>query len=451
VRRRRFRFVTFVSLALTLAALLYPARAAFANGRFPEAQQIAIAPHGGDPNVIALRTTFGIVMSHDAGKTWTWICEAALGFTGEWDPPLAITKDGRLWVGLSDGLRITRDGCASSKVAEFDGDRITDLAVDASGENVVVAVSPIDRPAHVAIVHANGKVEKVGGSFPGFQLTTVETAPSSGKLYVSGAPFGSGPRPHLFVADKGKDLVETTLDLPPKANVYVSAIDPKNDARILIRTLALAGTDVYVSNDSGKTFVSKLHIATLLYGFAKSDDGKTYFVGSGDPNDGVYRSDDRGETWKQISKTSVRCLALQGDSLFACSTPYRPNGFAIAVSKDSAQTFTTLNAFKDISGPIACDGGAGVACHDAWPAQQLILNPPPRDAGAADASAQDDASTPNPDRGESRTPHNKGCGCIAAGAEKSNSNAPFLFVLLVLILIARMDRRYSSLSPSRSM
>ncbi len=445
--RRRFSFAVF---ALTLAALLYPPRAAFANGRFPEAQQIAVAPRGGDPNVIALRTTFGIVMSHDAGKTWSWICEAALGFTGEWDPPIAITKDGRLWVGLSDGLRITRDGCASDEVPEFQGDRVTDLAVDSTGENVVVLVSPLDRASRVAIVHANGKVDKIGGSFSGFQLLTVETAPSSGKLYVSGVPFGQGPRPHLFVAEKGKDLVEAKLDLPPKATVFVSAVDPKNDARIVIRTLAMAGTDVYVSNDSGKTFVSKLHLPTLLYGFAKSDDGKTYFVGSGDPNDGVWRSDDRGETWKQISKTSVRCLALQGDALFACSTPYRPNGFAIAISKDGAQSFTTLNAFKDIRGPIACDGGAGVACQAAWPAQSAILNPPSRDASA---DAEDASATVDHDAGDASraNAHASSCGCRAAGAENSGSRSAFLSFLTALILITRMDRRYSRSSRSRSM
>ena len=447
--RRRFSFVLF---ALTLASL-YPCRVAFANGRFPEAQQIAVAPRGGDPNLIALRTTFGIIVSHDAGKTWSWICEAALGFNGVWDAPIAITKDGRLWVGLVDGLRTTRDGCTTDDVPEFHGDRVTDLAVDGTGENLVVLTSPLDRPSRVSIVHANGKVEKIGGAFSGFQLLTVESAPSSGKLYVSGAPFGSGPRPHLFVAEKGKDLVEAKIDLPPTANVFVSAIDPKNDARLIIRTLAPNGTDVLISNDSGKTFISKLHIRTLLYGFAKSEDGKMLFVGSGDPNDGVYRSDDRGETWTQINKVSVRCLALRGDSLFACSTPYRPAGFAVAVSNDRAQTFTALNAFIDIGGPIACDGGAGAICRDAWPAQLAILNPKPLDGGALDASAitSSDASSIDHDQRESRARRDRGCGCTSAGEEKSTSLGRFLPLLLWLILIVRMDRRYSSLSRSRSM
>jgi hypothetical protein len=452
--RQRYPFgilvKTLFALAVTITSL-YPARVAFANGRFPEAQQIALAPPGGDPKLIALRTTFGIIISHDAGKTWSWICEGALGFTGEWDPPIAITKDGRLWVGLPDGLRSTRDGCTSDEVADFHGDRVTDLAVDGSGENLVVLMSPLDRPAHVSILHANGKVDHVGGSFSGFQLVTVESAPSSGKLYVSGAPFGSGPRPHLFVAEKGKDLVETKIDLPPKANVFVSAVDPKNDARVVIRTLAPSGTDVLISNDSGKTFVGKLHIGTLLHGFARSEDGKTLFVGSGNPEDGVYRSDDRGETWTQINKVSVRCLASRGDSLFACSTPYRPNGFAIAVSTDRAQTFAPLNAFTDIGGPIACDGGAGAVCGDAWPAQRVILNPKPRDAGvdaAVDLSSMDGST--DRDGGAGRASHDRGCGCVAAGEENSTSPGRFLPLFLALILIARMDRRYSSLSPSRS-
>ena len=101
--RTRFWLVV---LAVTLTTL-YPGRRALANGRFPSAQQLALSPPGGDPNLVVLRTTFGIVVSRDAGKSWSWICERALGFTGEWDPPLAVTKDGRIWVGLSDGLRST--------------------------------------------------------------------------------------------------------------------------------------------------------------------------------------------------------------------------------------------------------------------------------------------------------------------------------------------------------
>jgi len=423
-------------------------RDAYANGRFPQAQQIALAPRGADPNLIVLRTTFGIVVSHDAGKTWSWICEAALGFTGEWDPPVAITKDGKIWVGLPDGLRSTRDGCSSDDISAFHGERVTDLAVDGSGENLIVLTSPLERPAHVSIVHAKGNVERIGGEFSGFQLTTVESAPSSEKLYVSGAPFGKGPRPHLFVGAKGKPLVEAALDLPEKANVFVSAVDPKNDARLVIRTLAPEGSDIYISNDGGKTFVSTLHVPTLLYGFAKSEDGKTLFTGSGDPNDGIFRSEDRGQTWKPISKTPVRCLALAGPNLYACSTPYLPSGFAIAMSTDGASTFATLNAFTDIGGPIACDGGAGAVCGAAWPAQKALLNPKPRDAGAAiDGSANDvDGSVMAPTERPSR-----GCGCVAAGEENSGLSPLLLSVLMAGLLIARMDHRKPSLSRSRSM
>ncbi|MBA3780037.1 MAG: pseudouridine-5'-phosphate glycosidase [Chloroflexi bacterium] len=59
-----------------------------------------------DGSTIFLRATFGILVSRDAGKTWQWICERALGYEGSWDPPIAVTRDGRLWVGL-DQLALT--------------------------------------------------------------------------------------------------------------------------------------------------------------------------------------------------------------------------------------------------------------------------------------------------------------------------------------------------------
>ncbi|MEO8877716.1 MAG: hypothetical protein ABI461_19135, partial [Polyangiaceae bacterium] len=263
--RHPLRFALAFFAVITLASL-YPARAAFANGRFPEAQQIALAPHGGDPNLVDMRTTFGIVVSRDAGKSWTWICEAALGFNGNWDPPIAITKDGTIWVGLPDGLRSTHDGCSSDEIADFHGDRVSDLTVDASGESVFVLTSPLDRPARVSVIHPHGKVERIAGEFPGIQLTTIESAASSGKLYVTGAPYGKGPRPHLFMGARGKPLVEVTVDLPEKTNIYISEIDPKNDAHLVLRTLTPSGSDIYVTSDGGKTFTSTLHVPTLLYG-----------------------------------------------------------------------------------------------------------------------------------------------------------------------------------------
>lgn len=438
--RTRFWLVV---LAVTLTTL-YPGRRALANGRFPSAQQLALSPPGGDPNLVVLRTTFGIVVSRDAGKSWSWICERALGFTGEWDPPLAVTKDGRIWVGLSDGLRSTRDGCGTEEVMALRGSPISDLAVDGTGENLLVLSSKVDGPATVAILRKNGALEKVAGSFPGLELRTGDIA-ASGKIYVTGVPFDASakPRGHLFVAGRGRPLVEVKLDLPDDAMAYLSAIDPKNDQRIVLRTLAPNGTDVVISDDGGKTLKHVLHVGTLLFGFAKSVDGKIMYVGSGDPNDGVWESRDAGATWTQASKTSVRCLALSGDLLYACSTPYRPGGFAVASSTDHARTFTPLNSFKDIAGAVACDGGEGAACRALWPEQKRILDPAPRDAGATL-----DASIDTSDAGATSRASSKTCGCGLVGAHDADDFAPGLVLVLLGALIARVDRKRTSFEPS---
>ncbi|MGH7282226.1 MAG: hypothetical protein ACRELY_11920 [Polyangiaceae bacterium] len=437
--RSRFWLVV---LAITLTTL-YPGRRALANGRFPSAQQLVLSPSGGDPNLVVLRTTFGIVVSHDAGKSWSWICERALGFTGEWDPPIAVTKDGRIWVGLSDGLRSTRDGCGTEEVAALHGSPISDLAVDATGENLLVLASHLDSPGTVTILRKNGKLDRVAGTFPGLELRTGDIA-SSGRIYVTGVPFNDSakPRGHLFTGARGKPLVEVKLALPDDAMAYLSAIDPKNDQRIVLRTLAPNGTNVVVSEDGGKTLKTVLHVGTLLFGFAKSEDGKIMYVGSGDPNDGVWESRDAGSTWTQASKTSVRCLAMSGALLYACSTPYRPGGFAVASSSDGARTFTPLNSFKDIAGAIACDGGEGAACRELWPEQKRILDPTPRDAGAIA-----DASPDTSDAGAGVKASHTTCGCELVGARDADDFAPGLVLLALGALIARVDRRRTSFEP----
>ena len=435
--------IWLVVLAITLTTL-YPCRRALANGRFPSAQQLVLAPPGGDPNLVVLRTTFGIVVSRDAGKSWSWICERALGFTGEWDPPIAVTKDNRIWVGLADGLRSTRDGCGTDEVAALHALPISDLAVDASGENLLVLSSKIDGPATVAILRKNGTLDKVAGNFPGLELRTGDIA-SSGKIYVTGVPFDSSakPRGHLFVGARGRPLAEVKLAWPEDAMLYLSAIDPKNDQRIVLRVLSPRGTDVALSEDGGKTLKTVLHVGTLLFGFAKSADGKIMYTGSGDPNDGVWESRDAGASWSQASKTSVRCLALSGDLLYACSTPYRPAGFAVASSSDRARTFTPLNSFKDIGGAVTCDAGEGTACRDLWPEQKRALDPIPTGAGTTEGAAAEPSDAGPPSR-----PSSKACGCRLVGARRSDDFATGLALLIALALIARVDRRRTSFEPS---
>lgn len=73
---------------LILAVVTVASRAS-ANGRFPFANQLVVAPK--DPTHIALRTTYGFLQSLDAGKTWVWVCEKSIGYGGTFDPAIGIT------------------------------------------------------------------------------------------------------------------------------------------------------------------------------------------------------------------------------------------------------------------------------------------------------------------------------------------------------------------------
>ncbi|HEY0464521.1 MAG TPA: hypothetical protein VGC79_09945, partial [Polyangiaceae bacterium] len=87
------RAIARTAAAWLAAALLFCApRPASANGRYPKADQLAIAPD--DPQFLAVRTTFGVLVSHDSGQNWDWICERALGYSGVQDPTLGLMERG---------------------------------------------------------------------------------------------------------------------------------------------------------------------------------------------------------------------------------------------------------------------------------------------------------------------------------------------------------------------
>src|SRR4051794_8212103 len=100
--------------------LLIGARAAHANGRYPLANQLVARP-GGPAHLVA-RSTFGLLRSDDAGATWTWVCEDALGMLDvAEDPSLALTGDGTTVVAYSQGINVSHDGCTWTPAAGIPG------------------------------------------------------------------------------------------------------------------------------------------------------------------------------------------------------------------------------------------------------------------------------------------------------------------------------------------
>jgi hypothetical protein len=456
------------ALALVSAVALAP-RPAHANGRFPMAQ-VVLAPTGGDVGLVVVRTTFGVLISRDGGATFDWVCEENLGFTGTWDPPLALLPGGALVVAPPRGLRSTKDFCSFEAEDALRDETVVDLTT--VKEKLFAATSTEGAPSFVWRRTRRGW-ERLGKGVPGLQIDTIEVAPTrTERVYVTGYLAAGGRKAHFLRSDDGgKTLVETNPKLERDGRLFVSAVDPRDPNRVYVRQLHGAGSELYRSDDGGKTLIHVLHMNGGMTGFALRDDGSTVFAGSGDPSEGLLRSRDRGKTWEVASKLAVLCLKSAGKRLFVCSNHFLPGGFPVGVSEDDGTTVRPLFRLADIRGPLGCDAGASEACERVWPATRALLTPSPVDADAAapDERTDDDAAAPTTPaasvgseadaRGGGPGAHDgrsRACDCATAiGAPRSTAdvNARGAFATLAIaafgVVLRRARRRRSPFTRPR--
>lgn len=425
-RTRPFLIVSLVGIAASSFSITQDARA---NGRFPEAQAIETIP-GGDKNIVYLRATFGVLLSKDGGKTWRWICERALGYDGQWDPPITLTHDGRLWVGLETGLASTRDGCELELTPELEGQTVKDLTTDLKGETLWAITGAPGKRSFVWRRLQGKKFERLAG-MDDTNFMTIEVAPSSAsRVYVSGQSY-STIRGQIFRSDDGGATLKTDIGdgglsssgLTASGPFFIGAIDKDDPNRLLVRHLHAQGSDLLLSKDGGKTFKNVLSMKSAMFGFAKSPDGSTYWAGSGLAEHGMFASTDRGETFSLVANRGVLCMhSAATDSLFVCDNSLTLGGPVVSVSRDQGKTSSPLARFSDIEGPIACSApdAHGSFCASLWPAvHQTLL--PYLDAGS-DARAPDaevDAGSEGPG------PSAKGSSCKCEAALGASPRAPF--------------------------
>lgn len=449
------RALAVVCSAATLA-LVCTTGTARANGRFPQAQAILTVP-GGDGATIFLRATFGILVSRDGGKSWHWICERALGYDGIWDPPIAVTRDGRLWVGLEHGLASSADGCTFEPTPELDGEQVVDITSDVKGETLwVVTGSPTKRASiWRRSLKTDGKTdggaiwERLGQMPEDIHPMTIEVAPSKpSRIYVTAQPYGT-IRGWLWKSDDGgKTFTGEKNTLVHEGPLFIASVDPKDPNRVVMRHLHTTGSTVLVTPDGGKTFKETLSMDSAMFGFAKSADGATLWAGSGLPVDGIFRSTDRGEHFERVSNHGVLCLhAASAEHLWVCENPFALGGPAVGISRDQGKSVTAITKFTDIVGPLACgehgaaaDSGGNV-CAGSWAATSAQFVAP--DAGAAKRRDAGADVTPGP------TARGSTCGCAVIGASNDGARggADHLWLtagLLPLAVWARARRRPGS-------
>lgn len=399
-------------LALGFAVLSAPA-AASANGRFPAANRIVLSPS--EPDLVIVRATYGVLRSLDAGASWSFLCEGALGLplSATEDPALGLTGAGALVAGLliPAGLDVSTDqGCTWSCVGgALTGLAVADIAVRSEAPSSVVALTmpttdDAGEPTGPAVFEStdNGATwAQLGLALdPNLLVSTIDVAPSDPhRLYVS-ATRGFGPErtASLLVSlDDGTTWTEESvpLDTTWEAFVYIGAVDPLDADRLYIRTGAPKGqsgpTRLLVSVDAGRSFQVGLTLTGQMLGFALSPDGEKIYAGGN--IDGLFVGERETGSFARTQSVvrggdggpidiHVECLATLGSELWACAD--EPSGFIAGVSTDEGATFEPRLQLGNVGaaipcGPrapsaLACGAEAGASQCGGLPFEQLCMS-----------------------------------------------------------------------------
>ena len=419
------RYEKLVRVLLMLVVLValetYTMRHAFANGRFPLAQQALVVP-GGKGNGLVVRSTFGLLVSRDRGRSFDWVCEQTFGYSGAWDPPIAYDADGTLYLGLENGLVSTRDFCNVTRIAELEGETVKDLSVDSAGTVLVVTTTPT-RPSALFRRLKGKPFERVGKGLEGAYLVTVDAAPSRpSRVYVTGQPLGTLLGRFYRSDDGGATFKELEQARSHDGAYFLVGVDPKDPARVVSRFLHFEGSEIALSEDAAKTSKTVLSMKSAMYGAAMAPDGAHVFAASGLSTDGVFVSSDRGRTFQSRAHVGAQCLTATEHALFQCENPFSLGGPAFGVSEDFGKTFHTVSSFDAVRGPIACPGSD--VCKKAFADLTTTLAPwrggldgGADDAGRVDGGSADDGGSVDggpvggSDGGNAPEARKRGCGC----------------------------------------
>lgn len=465
----------WVSVLMFSIAVLAPANAR-ANGRFPAANQIVVAPS--DPNHIVVRTTYGILVSRDGGKAWDWICEQAVEWTGQYDPPVTLTKNGALIAGIYDHLGVgTQGGCVWDRPPPLDQQYVVDVSTQKNDTQVVVALTsnPIAGGMFITQVWRssdNGaNWTQLGVDLPSdFVGTTLDVAPSDPKFIVASGQIGKGGPGVLQVSnDDGMtwvkhDIPGTDIDHVP----YIAGIDPNDPLKIYVRLTGAQGVLLATSNGGG-SWTNVFTGQGILKGFALAPDGSSILAGG--ETDGIHQISTADFSETQISTVHAQCLVWTENAIFACG-PEAKDGFTVGKSVDGGKTFTPLNLLACVRGPLECDPATDVAmtCPAVWPATAELIDTASCSmnmggaggAGGAGAgvggsggvmegssSSSSGASTSGAGGGPGSTDGNGSCGTCGVGSTSGKPLGGIVLALAGAASLSRVRRRFSKTTDQR--
>jgi photosystem II stability/assembly factor-like uncharacterized protein len=431
-----------------------------ANGRFPAADQLLVDPD--DPAHLMLRATFGLLESRDGGGSWSWTCEAAVGYTG--DPSVTLLRGGDALAGFFGHVSVSREGGCGWTTTPLQGryryaiDTTLDVA-DPSRAWLLAASADGALEVGLLLVDASGAIGEVVEVGSGFVPVTVEVAPSlPDRIYVSGLANDIEPV-LLRSSDRGRSWQRFSVTGTPALPLFVSAVDPIDPDRLYARmqgaanaraASAEASDHLLVSDDGGEAWRTVFSLDADLLGFALSPDGQRLALGA--PGRGIYTASTAALDLQLTGRVSVvRCLRWIGEGLYACGQEDL-DGWTVARSSDEGKSFEPVWHQRDLR-PLACLASGGAAtCRRDWPAvaRSIQADPTidgmPAAAGGVGARSEIESSR---FMGATDTPASADSGCAMAQPTQGRRHGPPgrrrpMWVSLVVALVWLARRRRST-------
>jgi hypothetical protein len=415
--------------SLAFALVLALAADAHANGR-PAATSTIHFRQGHETDIVA-GMTFGLTISHDGGATWDWMCEAAVGYGGLYDPFYSYTQNGKLFATTFAGLKVMTDGCTFAATPPG----MTFVSNDELASDQSLFITAADSSDSKIYKSTDEGVSFPTSASPGqagdWWQSLVVASGSPNKVFISGYryvnkcdPKSVKPFAPCTVQNELSDCMEGRM--PAGGSIHVAADACLNMKELLVFSSIDGGAsfqpmpgnqaiDAYSTKAAGLTTSANSTIDLV----GVSSDGSTLYARVGYenanlPSDGIYKIDtasgttwtrllgvnditstvlrangdivvmsrtlggqvshDSGTTWVPlVNPPHVNCLAENpaDQTLWACTQNYGSPGVpsdGYGIMKTTdLATWTGVLVYQQIQKPVSCS--AGTPQHDMCEAQ----------------------------------------------------------------------------------
>ena len=381
------------ALAMALVALPEPT---LANGRFPRAERLIESASSADELTIA--ATYGLVVTHDRGKTWQQICEPAFalksGYSG--DPLFDLAPGGTMVVSVQSSFNVSPDhGCQWNRTLGGAEEEVIDFTISRSTKTLIAAVATGTGTGLVnglRVSTDDGLTwAALGAPIPMPTVLTLDVAPSDpSRIYASGL---SATNKGVFAVSSDRGATWATLEIPGTSLdeiPFIAAVHPGDPSKVFVRTDAWKDRDVIdtandallVTSDAGKTWKEVIRGGAKLLGFALSPDGASMRIGYGDPVDssrlvdsasfGIWSGSTLDLKVSQIYDQAVTCLTWSKSGLYVCTSAEASGGLEVAFAPGGdlgagGASLKPLLRRTDVKGTVeCCPGTTAAVCAIEW-------------------------------------------------------------------------------------